>query len=468
MSPEVTMTFDAERSLISCLRDEGDESYKGFAYALEQGITMDHFQDEGCRQWWNGIIQAEKEGDFGMVAVIQRLPKDFLSTYPYFSDQVLGAHDLPTLAKAKVSVDELVKSRNYQILQKVSDDLSMRIHDAQRSDDPIDMAVASEKQLQELIKPKSSTLKGSNDLTDDTISEIRKTLTQGPARIEPHLPWLKLGLNGGFKDNHLVVVAARPSVGKTTIVLNFVYNAALQGKKTLFFSLEMKAESLWEKMGLIRSEEDEHGLPYKTGNKTLNQHNAEKLIMHIEECRKLPIFIDDHAGSSMSNIRTTSRILHRKEGLDCVVIDYLGLVRPEDPRMAREQQVAEISRMAKQLAKELSIPVFLICQLNRDSVKSGAEPQLHNLRESGQIEQDADVVLLLHRDLLADDKENTVLIVAKNRFGGCGHSRDSATKKSRIRFKPKSQRFIQVEDNRLNSGEREHKNTLYTEDEDRL
>jgi replicative DNA helicase len=128
------------------------------------------------------------------------------------------------------------------------------------------------------------------------------------------------------------------------------------------------------------------------------------------------------------------------------VIDYLGLVKPEDSKIAREQQVAEISRMAKQLAKELNIPVFLICQLNRDSVKKGAEPQLHDLRESGQIEQDADVVLLLHRDLLADDKDKTSIIVAKNRFGGTGHSRD------RIKFVPKSQRFIEVRHNSLNSG----------------
>jgi replicative DNA helicase len=122
--------------------------------------------------------------------------------------------------------------------------------------------------------------------------------------------------------------------------------------------------------------------------------------------------------------------------LDCVVIDYLGLVRPEDSKMPREQQVAEISRMSKQLAKELNIPVFLICQLNRDSVKKGSEPQLHDLRESGQIEQDADVVLLLHRDLLGD-KENVSIIVAKNRFGGVGHS------KNRIKFLTKSQRFCE-------------------------
>jgi replicative DNA helicase len=438
MSLEATMTFDTERGLISCIRYDDDESYKIFAYAMEQELTMDHFENEACRTYWNACVQAEKEGDFGVFGALKRLPKGFNEMYPDFNEQVLGAHEVPTYHKGVEAVDGIIKNKNYRDLTRIGESLSMRVKDAGPMDDPMDLAVASEKQLQELIKPKSSTLKDSKELTKDTIIEIRKTLTQGPARIEPHLPWLKLGLNGGFKDNHLVVVAARPSVGKTTIVLNFVYNAALQGRKTLFFSLEMKAESLWEKLGLIRSKEDKQGLPYKTSDDTLNKENAEKLITHIEECQNLPIFIDDYAGSSMSNIRTTSRIMHRKKGLDCIVIDYLGLVKPEDSRIAREQQVAEISRMAKQLAKELNIPVFLICQLNRDSVKKGAEPQLHDLRESGQIEQDADIVLLLHRDLLAENKNKTSIIVAKNRFGGTGHSKD------KIMFMPNSQRFIQV------------------------
>jgi replicative DNA helicase len=452
MNQAVTMTScDLERSLISCLRYEDDDSYKTFAYALEQGITMDHFEQPSCQSYWNAFVQAEKEGEFGLFGAFKRLPKGFNDTYPQFHESVLNAHEVPTFHKGREAVDGLVKGKAFRDLMYIGHMLTLKVQDADPMDDPMDLAVDSEKQIQELITPKSSTLKGSQDLTKDTISQIRKTLVQGPARITPHLPWLQMVLSGGFKDNHLVVIAARPAVGKTTIVLNFVYNAALQGKKTLFFSLEMKSESLWEKLGLIRSQEDQDGLNYKTTSDDTNRRNAEKLIRHIEDCKDLPIFIDDFAGSSMSNIRTTARIMHRKEGIDCIVIDYLGLVKPEDSKVAREQQVAEISRMSKQLAKELNIPIFLICQLNRDSVKKGAEPQLHDLRESGQIEQDADVVLLLHRDLLADDKQTTSIIVAKNRFGGTGHSG------KRIKFMPKSQRFIELRDNSLNEGNREFK-----------
>lgn len=451
MNQQVIMTseqFDSERGLISCIRDEEDEMYKVFAYAIEQGITAEHFQEPACREYWMATVLAEKEGDFGMIGTHQRLSKEFYSEYPYFSKEVLPAHEMVTFAKGKHAVDQIAKEANFRKLESIGSDLNLRVKDRSKMDDPMDYALASERELQNLIKPKSSTLMDSKELTKSTISEIRKSLEQGPARIEPHLPWLRYGLNGGFKDSHLNIVAARPSVGKTTIVLNFIYHAALQGKKTLFFSLEMKSESLWEKLGLIRSGA-ENGLPYKTTNAETNKRNAETLIRNIEECKDLPIFIDDFAGSNMGNIRATSRIMDRKHGIDAVVIDYLGLVKPEDSKMPREQQVAEISRLSKALAKELNIPVFLIAQLNRDSVKRGSEPQLHDLRESGQIEQDADVVILLHRDLLGDDKEDVKVIVAKQRFGGCGHSGD------KIKFKPMCQRFIQEEKNALNDGKRE-------------
>lgn len=231
------MNFDAERALLSCLREEDDDSYKGFAYALEQGITNSHFTDEGCKTWWNAIVEVEKEGKMGMIEVLQKVPKDFFSQYPNFNQEVLNAHEVPTFNKAKVATDELVKSRNFKVLHEIGENLTFSVQDANRSTDPIDLAVSAEKELQGLIKPKSSTLKGSDDLTSATIAEIRKTLSKGPARIEPNLPWLKQGLDGGFKDGHLVVVAARPSVGKTTLVLNFVHNAALQGKKDIILFL---------------------------------------------------------------------------------------------------------------------------------------------------------------------------------------------------------------------------------------
>jgi replicative DNA helicase len=115
--------------------------------------------------------------------------------------------------------------------------------------------------------------------------------------------------------------------------------------------------------------------------------------------------------------------------------------------MPREQQVAHISRTCKIIAKELECVVFLVCQLNRESEKSKTEPGMHNLRESGAIEQDADSVILLHREILGDDPEKCAVIVAKNRFGRSGHSRD------KIKFDRKTQRFVEQVQPRLNGGD---------------
>lgn len=468
MNREVIMIsdYDAERSLCGCLQYDEKVGYIIFAYALEKGLSSDVFKYPQFQAFWQALVCAEREGEFGLFGAMDRLPKSFTQENPSFMDEICNAHDVVSEDRGKKAVDEVLKRFHFRKLTAIASNLMNEVKDAEILTDPIELASDTEKDLQGIIKPTSSSLQTASDLTDSTISSIKRTLDQGPARIEPHLPWLKWGLNGGFKDNHLVVVAARPAVGKTTIVLNFIYHAALQGKKTLFFSLEMKSESLWEKLGLIRSKND-GGLPYKTGDDARNRENARELIENIEQCRQLPIYIDDFAGSSMGSIRTTSRILHRKEGLDCVVIDYLGLVKPDDPKISREQQVADISRSAKQLAKELGIPVFLICQLNRASVQRGSEPQLHDLRESGQIEQDADVVILLHRDLLGKDKEDIRVIVAKNRFGGCGNSYDEKKGESKIKFKTASQRFVQEENNRLNEGRREVKD-LYGNTEDRI
>ena len=110
-----TMTGNAERSLLSCLRDEDEEAYKSFAYAIEQGITIDHFLDEGCKAYWNSLIQAEKEGEFGSLGVLQRLPKTFNDDHPYFHSSVLSAHEVPSVHKAIRQTDNLSTGGHAQI-----------------------------------------------------------------------------------------------------------------------------------------------------------------------------------------------------------------------------------------------------------------------------------------------------------------------------------------------------------------
>jgi len=162
------------------------------------------------------------------------------------------------------------------------------------------------------------------------------------------------------------------------------------------------------------------------------------LQVGLENISELPIWVDDDSAQTISKIRAQTKTMNRKHNLDAIFIDYLGLMEPEDKRDVREQQVAQISKACKRLAKELGIVVFLICQLNRDSAKTGGSPALHHLRESGQIEQDADIVLMLHREMKAGgDSQTTDIMIQKNRFGPIGHTKD------RVTFDRFTQRFTE-------------------------
>ena len=444
-SPAVFDAYDSERGLISSCRDEDDLSFEVFAKAVEAGVTSDHFSNKACKQYWHALCLAEKEGDFGSIGAMLRLPKTFQEDHPYFFTEVLTACDTPIHGTRYIQ--GLIKAKSFRDLMDVSSKLGMEIHDSDKMTDPMSLAMKAEAKLEEMIRPESKTLMDSKQLADHTIKAIEKELNQGGATYVPHLPWLRDGLNGGFRGGQLVVVAARPSVGKTTIALNFAYNAGLEGKKTLIFSMEMTADQMSRKLATIHAGKS---MPTNTTNPQVNRANANELIENVKATNNLPIFVDEAHDMNMGKVRAIAKIMKRKSGLNAIVIDYLGLLRPEDSSQVREQQVAQISKACKVLSKELDIVVFLVCQLNRESAKGGGEPQLHNLRESGQIEQDADIVLLLHRDLLGADKKDVKLIVAKNRFGGCGHSNFPGSTDSRIRFETDSQRFVEIQQAKLN------------------
>lgn len=443
--PSVFNSYDAERGLISSCRDEDDQSFEVFAKAVDAGITADHFSNLACKQYWHALCLAEKEGDFGSIGAMQRLPKDFNTNHPHFFSEVLTSCE--TSFHGPRFIGDLIKAKTFRDLMDVSSELSNRIYDSEKMTDPMELAIKAEEKLEEMIRPESKTLMNSTELADHTIKAIEKEINQGGATYVPHLPWLRDGLNGGFRGGQLVVVAARPSIGKTTLALNFAYNAGLKGKKTLIFSMEMTADQMARKLATIHAGKS---MPTNTPNPQVNRANASELIENVKATTNLPIFLDEAHDMNMGKVRAISKIMKRKSGLDAIVIDYLGLLRPEDSSQIREQQVAQISKACKVLSKELDIVVFLVCQLNRDSSKGGGEPQLHHLRESGQIEQDADIVILLHRELLGEDKKDVKVIVAKNRFGGCGHSNFPNSTESRVRFETDSQRFVEIRQNKLN------------------
>ena len=227
-------------------------------------------------------------------------------------------------------------------------------------------------------------------------------------------------LTSGLQPSDLILVAARPSMGKTAFTLNIATYAGIRGARVAFFSLEMSKEQLVQRMLCAEGGIDSQKL--RTGQ--LGDEEWNKLVMASDKLNKAPIFIDDTAGITVMELRSKARRLQAEHGLDLIVIDYLQLMQGRGGKgsESRQQEIAEISRSLKALARELSVPVVALSQLSR-SVESRQvkRPMLSDLRESGSLEQDADIVMFLYReDYYDQDTENkniTEVIIAKHRNG---------------------------------------------------
>jgi replicative DNA helicase len=234
-------------------------------------------------------------------------------------------------------------------------------------------------------------------------------------------------LTWGFQRQEMIILAARPSMGKTSLALNMAESAAMPHRGepvgVLIFSLEMSAAQLALRMLCSRARVNMKLL--RDGLLSKNGDEQARLLAAADQFSKAPIFIDDSSALSIMQLRAKARRIHARNPLGFIVVDYLQLLAPTDSKMPREQQVAEASRGLKSLAKELNLPVVVLSQLNRSSEKENRTPKLADLRESGSIEQDADVVLMLARPKDADEKfqvaaDSAELIVAKQRNGPVG------------------------------------------------
>ncbi|MFT7557577.1 MAG: replicative DNA helicase [Planctomycetota bacterium] len=226
----------------------------------------------------------------------------------------------------------------------------------------------------------------------------------------------------GLQKADLIILAARPSVGKTSLALDIVRNAAVDhGKKVGFFSLEMSAQSLVDRMLSAQSQVDSWKM--RTG-KTLKEHEFQQIQDAMSVLSQAPIYIDDQPGNSILRMRSTARRLKREHGLDLIVVDYMQLMTTSKHYDNMVNQVTEISRSLKSLARELDVPVLTLSQLSRAVESRGGKPRLSDLRDSGSIEQDADVVMFIHReDRYKDASEQTniaEIMIEKHRNGPTG------------------------------------------------
>lgn len=241
---------------------------------------------------------------------------------------------------------------------------------------------------------------------------------------------------GGIQKANLIILAARPGLGKTSFALNIALNAALKEKKSIgFFSLEMSKEELVDR--LLASHADVDSWKIKTGKSSDEEYT--KIVTAMGELSDLKIYIDDTPGISIIEMRTKARKLMFEKGLDLIIVDYLQLADAGRRFDSRVQEVSFISQGLKNLARELQIPVLALSQLSRAVEQRGnKKPQLSDLRESGSIEQDADVVLFLYNeedsdDLIEQNKRKVKLSIAKHRNGPIGEI-DLMFKADRVKF----------------------------------
>ncbi|WP_195574001.1 replicative DNA helicase [Paenibacillus sp. 1001270B_150601_E10] len=230
-------------------------------------------------------------------------------------------------------------------------------------------------------------------------------------------------MTAGFQRSDLIIVAARPSVGKTAFALNIAQNVGVRAKETVaIFSLEMSAAQLVQRMICAESNVDATRL--RTGS--LEDDDWEKLTMSIASLSEAEIYIDDTPGVTVADIRAKCRRLKKERGLGMILIDYLQLIHGRGKAgESRQQEVSEISRTLKQIARELEVPVIALSQLSRGvEQRQDKRPMMSDLRESGSIEQDADIVAFLYRDDYYDkesEKKNIIeIIIAKQRNGPVG------------------------------------------------
>ena len=238
------------------------------------------------------------------------------------------------------------------------------------------------------------------------------------------------GIRTGFKDldntlsgmqkANLLILAARPGTGKTAIVLNMAQHAAQHEKKPVaIFSLEMSKEELVDRLVVSQSEVDAWKI--KTGR--LNEEDWDKVSSAMGKLGDIPLYIDDTPGITMAEMRSKARRLHLEHGIGLIVVDYLQLVNPGKQYESRTVEVSAISQGLKNLARELNVPVLACSQLSRAVEQRGEKrPQLADLRESGAIEQDADVVMFIYRpdSEVSGTSIPTKLLIAKHRNGATG------------------------------------------------
>jgi replicative DNA helicase len=426
--PQQPHSIELEQALLGCCVLEGGQ--ESLPLCIQQRVSADSFYLPWHRMIFEEILSLYRQGK----PLDEMILRDSLEA----KNTLEAAGGAGYLAQLCSRVDTHVhleyfigRVRDYELIRRIiTAATALAVEAPQHLDDVLSfLGLAEEKifavsrdVLQETALPFDNLLKRAVQSVQFLLQHRGELIGVGSGFTDVDR------LTAGFQCGEMVVIAARPSMGKTSIALNIAAHNILPppGKKavpTLFFSLEMGAEQLAMRLLCARAGV---GMGDVRGGYMPRECQA-KLLQAAEELRGAPLWIDESSNLNILELRARARRVHGKQRLGLVVVDYLQLIAGMDNRVQREQQIAEISRGIKAMAKELQVPVIVLSQLNRESERENRRPRLSDLRESGAIEQDADVVMLLSRSRDQDEEVATEgqavlreLILAKQRNGPTG------------------------------------------------
>ncbi len=429
--PDRTPPFsaEAEEHVIACCLLDGSDT---IARCLESRLTPESFFDHKNRLLYQTIIDLyQKSPPVTLEVLAEELKtRRQLEAVGGFAHLMQVTGKIPTTAHAGYFIE---KVREKHLLREL----------IKAATGAVEQCYSFTGGLEEFVdKVEQDLFKVTQDRVSDNAQHIKDSVKEANtviAKLKERGGELS-GISTGFSDldrytfglqkSEMIILAARPSMGKTALALNIAENAAIPVRKnhgptsTLVFSLEMSASALALRMLCSRSKVRFSRIQ---SGEFLSNDDMDALAKAGKELSDAPIMIDDSSSLSVMELRAKARRIHSKRLVGLIVVDYLQLISPTDSRVPREQQVAEASRGLKALAKELEVPVLVLSQLNRASEKEDRRPMLSDLRESGSIEQDADVVLMLHKPREEKDKDGSQtagnlaeLIVAKQRNGPVG------------------------------------------------
>ncbi len=368
------------------------------------------------------LVNNKEPVDILTVSAALRARKEFdqIGGAPYLSE-LLGL--VGSAANIKYYA-QIVRKK--EMLRRLIEASSSIIENAYNEEDSLESVLEdAERGIYEITTKGGSAdrLIGFQEMIDETWARIEKLSdNQGGLRGTPSgFKDLDNKLSG-FQPSDLIILAARPSVGKTSLALDFARNAAVKnGIPVAIFSLEMSKEQLVDRMLSAQSQVD--GWKLRTAKLSLDEE-FERLQAGMHELMKAPIYVDDKAANSILNMRSTLRRLNTDKPIGLIIVDYLQLMSTSKSYDSMVNQVTEISRSLKGLAKEFNVPVIALSQLSRAVESRGGRPRLSDLRDSGSIEQDADVVMFIHReDKYGENTErkNIVeILIEKHRNGPTG------------------------------------------------